>query len=163
MGLSLIIAGGGGVAGATELFKFGSYEKTSIGTPLALYTFVLGDAAVVQFSTLRLFGVTSGYSVTAGKTLLLTRALIACAVAVDRFAIGYSDSDRGLSNAVDGANPVHLDSASANGNGPLAFPALSTPYSIDIFYSIPAGKFPRVVTPPGIVSQLYLTFYGHEV
>ena len=159
MSLSLISSS---FAGATELWKFGTQERTSRLTPLALWIRLQADAGGVRFFTLRKQGTQVGYSVTGGKTLVLTRFLGSSDSAGFRFSLGYSDSDRGIQNAADGANAVNLDSVGADGSGFLVFPSASSIVSFDVYYEITAGKFPRLVTDAG--AQLaWLLYLGVEV
>jgi hypothetical protein len=161
MGLSLIVAGSAVGGGATELYLWGTHQKTTLGTPIPLWCNAEGNAGAPTFTTPRRHGVAGGYQVTALKTLLLTRILFR-ASATAAFSFGYSDSDRGIDNAVDGANPVNLDSASASGSGSLIALVPNQQYDVPIYYEIPAGKFPRLILPTGLVS-FRSQFFGHEV
>ena len=155
MGLSLITS-------PRELWQFGTHQRADRRTPLVLWAATLGNVAAVRFSTPRLLGGAAGYSVTTGKTLVLTRVLMHSDVANTSLSVGYSDSDRGMSNAADGANPVNLDSVGADGLGVLQTVIVQVAIDEDIYYEFPAGKFPRIVLPVGVVN-LYCQFFGHEV
>ncbi len=147
---------------AQEVWKFGSQERATRGTPLMLWAHCLGNGAAVRYSTPRQQGAAAGYGVTAAKTLLITRVLYRATVAATAFGLGYSDSDRGMSNAADGANPINLDSASADGLGPLIALAANTLYDLPVYYEVPAAKFPRVVLAVGVV-DVYWQFFAFEV
>lgn len=161
MGLSLIIAGSGS-GGATEVYTQGLYQRTTLGTPIALFTEVLGNVAALRYSSFRLLGAAAGYQVTAGKTLIITRALFLVDTLAASFCTGYSDSDRGFSNAADGANPVNLDANSAGAASILVAPTVNVLNDVSILYQFPAGKFPRVVSQ-AIVTNFRIQLLGHEV
>jgi len=127
-----------------------------------LFAVSLGDVAAVRFSSLRLQGAAAGYQVTAGKTLILTRVLYLVDTGGPGFSFGYSDSDRGMANAADGANPVNLDSVLANGLSNFRQTVATVLQDVNTYYEIPAGKYPRLVQPVG-VATLFLQFFGHEV
>lgn len=145
-----------------ELWKFGTHERAERRTPLMLQVTSDGNAGAVRYTTFRLQGATAGYQVTAGRTLILTRTLFTISVAATRFSVGYSDSDRGLDNAADGANPVDLDYSGTNGAGPLIALTANVMYDVPVYYEVPAGKFARVIVPVGAASFRILVF-GHEV
>ncbi len=150
------------VSGPQELWRFGSQDRAIRGTPLMLFATVLGDAAALRYSTPRRQGTAAGYSVTAGKTLLITRLLYSADATKKRFALGYSDTDRGMNNAADGANPVNLDTPTADGLGVIIAVNADTLYDVNVYYEIPAGKFPRIVAAVG-VANLYIQHFGVEV
>src|SRR3990167_1002145 len=104
MGLALISAGGG-----SELWKFGTHERVTRGTPLMLWSYVSETGANSRFTTLRRSGTQVGYTVTAGMTLILTRVMFRGNNSGHPMSLGYSDADLGLNADADGANPVHLD------------------------------------------------------
>jgi hypothetical protein len=145
-----------------EVWKFGTHERASRLTPLMLFAAMLGNVAALRYNTPRLQGAAAGYGVTAAKTLLVTRALFRSDTVGETMSFGYSDSDRGFNNAADGANPVELDSASANGVGTLATLVANTLYDVSVYYEVPAGKFPRIVLPIA-VANVYVQLFGHEV
>lgn len=155
MGLSIITS-------PVELWKFGSHERASRGVPLMLHTYDGGNVAAVAFSTFRLQGATAGYSVTAGKTLVVTRIIFQSNATTRSFTIGYSDADLGLTAAADGANAVHLDGVAANGLGFLKTLSSGVMYFNDCYYAFPAGKFPRMVESVG-VADFFVQLFGHEV
>ncbi len=147
---------------AGQLWQFGLQHRTARDTPLQLFATSLGNVAAVQFSTLQLAGAGAGYVVTAAKTLILLRAIFRCDTAAKAFSIGYSDTDLGFNSAADGANPVNLDSASADGLGLLAGLSANVLYDVNVYYEIPAGKYPRIVVPVG-VANFYQQFLAVEV
>ncbi len=144
------------------LWKFGIEERVDRGTPLVLNAATLAAALGVRFSTPRLAGAAAGYQVTAGRTLVLTRVVFRADTALIGFSVGYSDSDRGLSNVADGANPVDLDGGAATGLSALVPLTANVMYDVAIYFEIVAAKFPRVVTPL-IAGNLYTQFFGVEV
>lgn len=147
---------------ATELWKFGTQERTVRGTPLMLFAAMLGNVAALRYNTPRRQGIAAGYQVTAGKTLLVTRALFRSDTVGETMSIGYTDADLGFNAVADGANPVELDSASSNGVGTLVTLVANTLYDVPVYYEIPATKFPRIVLPIA-VANVYVQFFGHEV
>jgi len=145
-----------------ELWKFGTHERASRLTPLMLFSVAQGDGVAIRFSTPRRQGAVAGYSVTAGKTLILTRVVYRIPTAASSWSFGYTDSDRGFANAADGANPVELDDATPSGRGAFAALTAQTVYDFSCYYEIPAGKFPRIVHPAS--GQIFAhMFFGHEV
>jgi hypothetical protein len=161
MGLSLIIAGAG-AGGATEVYTHGLYQRTTLGTPIALFSETLGNVAALRYSSFRLLGAAAGYQVPAGKTLIVTRVLFLSDAAAVNFCLGYSDSDRGFANAADGANPVNLDAAAGSVNSVLLPITAALLYDIPVLYQFPAAKFPRLAMQ-AIVTTLRIQLYGHEV
>lgn len=147
---------------ANEIWTFGGFQSTTRGTPLMLFAAMLGNVAALRYNTPRRQGVAAGYQVTAAKTLVVTRALFRSDTVGETLSIGYSDSDRGFNNAVDGANPVELDSATSNGIGTLVTLVANTLYDLSVYYEIPAAKFPRIVLPIA-VANVYVQLFGHEV
>ena len=159
MSLSLISSS---FAGATELWKFGTQERTVRGAPLNLGFLLVGDVGGPRYTTVRLQGAAAGYSVTAGKTLVLTRLVFVPNSGGAGLNTGYSDSDRGLQNAADGANPVNLDIVSGAALTWSQGVTGGVIYSNDVYYEVPAGKFPRVWIATG-TSAVWGYFLGHEV
>ena len=129
-----------------ESWDFGRFTRAARGTPIMLWAFIDGDAAAVRFSTPRRFGAAAGYSVTAGKTLLITEVKHRSTSAPASFGVGYCDADLGMSAAADGANPVNLDGAAADGVAMTTSETANIAHIHKAFYQIPAGKFPRVVS-----------------
>lgn len=156
MGLELVGA-------PQELWRFGTQERVQRGTPLMLFAVFAANAVAVGYSTPRLQGAAAGYSVTAGRTLILTRVLLRTSLVSKPFGVGYSDSDRGMDNAADGANPVNLDTITAAGEGVITMAVLDTPADFSTYYEIPAGKFPRLVTPVTAAAAYFVQLFGHEV
>lgn len=155
MGLSIITT-------PQELWKFGTHERAARGTPLNLGWRLEGNAITPSFTTVQLSGTVVGYSVTAGKTLVLTRVLFRSLQAGQIFGIGYSDSDLGANSAVDGANPVGLGHGSTNFRQMLVATSANVLYDMSLYYAVPAGKYPRVAMD-NVESQVFGEFFGHEV
>ena len=145
-----------------ELWKFGTHERATRGTPLRLWTRVLQNAAANRFSTFRLQGAAAGYTVTAGTTLVITRLLWSADAAAWVWDLGSSDADLGLSAAADGANPVFLDSEAAAIGNVFRTLAANTVFSADVYYEITAAKFPRLTTGLGTING-FVQLFGHEV
>lgn len=145
-----------------ELWKFGTHQRAVRRTPLMLWSRCIADAAASRFSTFRLSGTQAGYAVTAARTLILTRCLVVCDTAVGLWSFGYSDADLGLSAAADGANPVNLDTPTAGARSVFLALTANTIAAHDVYYEIPAGKFPRAATAIGAATFTWMLF-GHEV
>lgn len=159
MSLSLISSS---FASATELWKFGTQERTARGTPLMMSAWCGGASPAVNFSTPRLMGAAAGYQVTGGKTLIITRVLFRADGGGFAFSVGYSDSDRGVNNATDGVNPVNFDASVAIGLGVFAAAAANVIYDISTYFAVPAAKFPRLVGSIS-ASTAIVEMFGHEV
>ncbi len=144
------------------LWKFGTEERVDRGAPVVLWAVVNQNGAAVRFSTLFKQGTQAGYAVTAGKTLVLTRALFSASGNAFRFSTGYSDADVGQSAVADGANAVNLDSALGDGQGQLIALTASTLYDVPVYLEVAAGKFARLVAPIG-AATLFCSFFGVEV
>jgi hypothetical protein len=157
MGLALISAGGG-----SELWKFGTHERVTRGTPLVLWANFVADAVNTLFSTLRLSGTQVGYSVTAGMTLLITRMIVVAGAVGGYHLVGYSDADLGLSALADGANPVLLDSDAAGTRSVVVASIADVPSDYEVYYRVPAGKFPRI-SRPGLGGGSRVMVFGHEI
>jgi hypothetical protein len=127
-----------------------------------LWARVLQNAAANRFSTFRREGVQTGYAVTAGRTLLLTRVLYSGDAASITWNFGYADSDLGISAAADGANPVFLDAEDAGVGSVLRVAGANSNFAVNVYYEVPAGKFARLSTGLG-TGSLFVQMYGHEV
>jgi len=145
-----------------ELWKFGTHERAARGAPLMLWTVISQNAGAERYSTFRRSGLQAGYAVTAAKTLVITRVLLMGTGGQLGVSIGYADADLGISAAADGANPVLLDSSSVGTPNVLALTTALTTYEVDVYYEIPAAKFPRIAAPAG-AATMFLQLFGHEV
>jgi hypothetical protein len=123
---------------------------------------LLQNAAGARYSTLRRLGATAGYTVTASKTLIITRATYISNSAGTYFTLGYSDADLGLSAVADGANPIDLDPAAFGAAGFMTLLTANTFYTLDTHYEFPAGKYPRAATPGGS-AYIFGELFGHEL
>lgn len=155
MGLSIITP-------PREVWRFGTNEREALGTPLVLVAVTLGDVAALRYSTLRLQGAGAGYAVTAGKTLVITKSMFRSSTNTGSFSLGYANTDVGMSSAADGTSPIDLDGPAAAGLGIHRVAVGIGPIVLDVYFPIPAGKFPRVVLPVGVVT-INCLFFGHEV
>ena len=113
-------------------------------------------------STLRKTGSSSGYQVTAGKTLqIFAYDCIWDAPGVGvALLIAYSDTDLGIRGAVVPTNPVYPAGTSTSSAGLCValYQSTQRPYRFDI----PSGKYPYIVAA-GTNCSLSVIFYGYEV
>lgn len=145
-----------------ELWKFGTHERAERRSPIVLWSTVNRDAAAARYSTFRKYGAAAGYPVTAAKTLIITRLVHVANGAGLAFTSGYSDADLGQTSAADGANPVTLDAVTTTDANVWWATAANTAYSYEVYYEIPATKYPRIAVALG-AGISWVTVFGHEV
>jgi hypothetical protein len=98
------------VVGAQELWKFGTQERVQLGTPVVLVADVVNGAAESRYSALRAPGAAAGYTVTAGRTLWLTRLIVSCSVLNGLWLLGSGTADAGDSQVAAPAGAASEDS-----------------------------------------------------
>ena len=133
------------IEGARETWTFGTRSAADRGAPIMLWAKIVGNAGAARFSTPRKFGDAAGYAVTAGKTLVITSMRHRLTSAPASFGIGYCDADLGMSAVADGANPVNLNSALADGDALETGTTNNVVEEHAVYFEIPAGKFCRLV------------------
>lgn len=146
-----------------EVWKFGTYERTSRGAPLVLFAESINTGATTFISTFYKQGTTAGYVVTTGTTLIITRITGYATITLTPMNFRYSDNDIGRDAAGPGTNPVYLDSDGDGAAGTLTMLTASNVYDFNVHFAIPAGKYFSVenllVTS---TAALRLTAYGFE-
>ena len=145
-----------------ELWKFGSHERATRGTPLHLTADCTASAGARRWSTMRRIAVTSGYAVTAGQVLLITRVLYNAATAGLTWEFSYGDTDVGRNGAAEPTNEIKLDAMIATTRNVLVALAANTLYDVPYYLEIPAGKYLTILHTNGSV-QLWVAVFGHEV
>lgn len=145
----------------SEVWKFGTHERTARLSPIALFAEVT-NAATTLISTFYKQGTAAGYAVTAGTTLIITRIVGYSTVTLGVMNFRYSDNDIGRDAAGPGTNPVYLDSDGDGTAGTLSMLTAAQMYDFNVYFEIPAGKYFSVESLLAN-SALRLSAYGHEV
>jgi hypothetical protein len=150
------------VAQYAEEWRFGTHRRAVRGAPRMLWVQLAQNAGALRYSTPRLQGAAAGYQVTAGRTLIVTRLVARYDNSGHVVSMGYSDSDRGMSNAADGANPITLDGLTADALGVLIHGTPNVLQDWSVYYEVPATKYPRIAAPAG-AGLFYALLFGVEV
>lgn len=150
------------VVSPQEVWKFGTQERVQRGTPLALYARVDGNAAADRRTTFRRHRTTAGYQVTAGRTLIITRALYFATAANPSMDLVDGTDDLGLNSAGTHAGEVLNDAPGGGGGGPLRSEVAQRLYDVPYYVEVPAGRFfsLRLIATAAIV---VITVFGVEV
>lgn len=110
------------------------------------------------FSTLRAAGATSGYAVTALKTLTIEVYGGNAEGGIPSPVIGYGDTDVGQGSAAAPTNPVYL--SGTNNKHTYVNSAASSPVYLNVRFPVPAGKYPFVKVFGA--SSFGMIAYGYE-
>lgn len=119
---------------------------------------LVGIAGNTNGTTLRKPNATSGYTVTAGKTLTIyaVRVVVSSASAGVEIGLGYADNDVGQNTATSFTNPVSL-----GGVGNLMTLSTVGIFELAPFFQAPSTKFPYVQGLSGS-GRFLVEAYGYE-
>jgi len=129
------------VAGFPEVWKFGTLERATRGTPILLVADATAAAGLRRYSTLRAQSTSAGYQVTAGRTLIITRVIYRATASGLVWQFSYGDDDVGRASAVAPTNEVGIDSMILTVGSVLIANSAGTPYTTDYYITVPAGKY----------------------
>lgn len=153
MSVVILPSGGGGITG--PVFQVAGYVFTDLTNLKILQFSFTGNS----FSTPRIAGSSSGYQVTAGKTLNVLALKVVDPVAV-AMNIAYADNDTGLVTNTTPTNPVYMGTLSTTNNAQLTTAASPFFNELSLSFNVPATKFPFVFISGGTVVGF---IYGYEV
>lgn len=132
---------------ANNFYKQGSHGSDTLTGLMSFWGFgAAGHIATIRQAN----GATTGYQVTAGKTLYITRVVLSSTSNAIQVSIGYGDTDIGMDSAADPTNYVkvlgnnHIGATTAN-QSPLTGVLSTSPYpmvDVPVIITIPASKFP---------------------
>jgi len=86
----------------------------------------------------------TAYQVPAGKTLILTRAIVHATVAAARWYIESATTAIGLNAVAGGTGVAGLDNPRADEGNPIVVTTANTIVDVDIDVEIAAGRFPNM-------------------
>ena len=132
------------VVAPQTLWKFGSYEAVAQGTPLVLVADVVNGAAESRYSALRAPGAAGGYTVTAGRTLWLTKLVLSASVVNATWLLGSGTADAGDSQVAAPAGAAAEDSRADGVANPHVTQAALAVSEYNIVVSIAAARLPFV-------------------
>lgn len=149
-----------GTLGTIDTLTVGGRVLTDLNGLITLNAVLSGTN--VHYSTARLWNGTSGYQVTAGKTLTIVGSIWSITEAATTNAGGvllYADNDIGIDNATVPTNPVY---GFSDTDLIVNFPATSVGiFGISVNFQVPSGKYPAILTQQAVTGHIQL--YGYEV
>lgn len=115
-----------------------------------------GSIGSSSYAGFRLGTSSSGYAVTAGKTLQISSMIFAAVSAGATMAIGYCDNDLGANGSTPPTNPVYIGGfvLTSQFNNPVA----GTPMDYNFSLDVPAGKFVFMTS-----QNVTVRIFGYEV
>ena len=132
----------------TTAFKLGSIVQDAITGLKSVFVAIAADAHYMSFES----PLGTDYAVTAGTTLYVGKLSGHMGTANCSIRIGYGDN-----GVADGAaaptNPVYLTPS-------IIFASANTEYFFEVYFAVPAGKFPFAITEGGLFKGF---IYGVEL
>jgi hypothetical protein len=152
-----------GTLGTIPTLTVGGRVFTDLST---LITLVTAIQTANRSGTFRLTNGSSGYPVTASKTLTVsamsvisTNQVAGNSAGVASF--GYADNDVGVNSATALTTPVYYGGSALIGLAPVGEPSFGGEFQYSVKLVVPAGKYPFAVQD-GSANILVIHAYGYE-